>query len=64
MKVDAIDFPLHLIKTYIIKAFEARTSYGAHAMIWDEKMFFPSHEDVFALGDVLNYDCRALSCLL
>lgn len=64
VEINAIDLPLDLIKTNIVKTLEARTTDGSHPMIGDEEMLFPAHEYVLALGNVLDHNCGAPACLL
>lgn len=59
VEVNAIDLSMDLIKTNIIEALKARPGDGAHAMVGDEEVLFPAHENVLALGDVLDDDRRA-----
>lgn len=63
MKINAIYLPLDLIKTYIVKPLETRATDRSHPVIWDQEVLLPAHEDVFALGDVLDDDRGALACL-
>lgn len=64
VEINAIDLPLDLIKTDIVKPLEARATYGSHSVIGDEEMLFPAHEDMLALGNVLYHNCGTPTCLL
>lgn len=52
MKVNAGNGSLDLVKTDIVEPLEAGAGYCAHAMIGDEKVLLPAHEDVIALGEI------------
>lgn len=53
MEVNPADIAADLIKADIIKAFETRAVDLTHAMVRDQEGFFPAHEDVFSLREVL-----------
>lgn len=52
VKVDPGDGSFDLVKTDIVEALETGTGYCAHAMVGDEKVLLPAHEDVIALGEI------------
>lgn len=43
---------MRLVKADIVKPLEARPADRAHAMVREQEVFLPAHEDVLALGDV------------
>ena len=63
VEIYTIDLPLHLIKTYIVETLETRTTDRPHPVVRNQEVLLPAHEDVFALGDVLDDDRGALACL-
>lgn len=52
MEVDAAYGSLHLVKTYVVESFKAGSRDCPNAVIRNEKVLFPSHEHVLALGKV------------
>ena len=58
MEINPTDTPIPLIKTNIIKPFKTRARNGFHAMVGDEEVFFPAHEDVLALLVVFEREGR------
>lgn len=52
MKIYPADGPFNLVKADIVEPFEARSGDSSHAMIRDEEVFLPSHEDVFSLSEI------------
>lgn len=56
MEIYSTDRALQLIETNVIEAFETGTCYRADSMVWDEKMFLPSHKDILLLCDIVNCD--------
>ena len=42
-----------LVEAYIVEAFKASAGNGCDAMVRDQEIFLPSHEDMFSLGKVL-----------
>jgi hypothetical protein len=53
MKIYAADFPGDLTKADVIKTFEAGSRDCPNPVIRHKKVFLPSHEDVFPLGEIL-----------
>lgn len=64
VEINAIDLPLDLIKTNIVKSLETRATDGPHPVIRNEEMLFPAHEDMLALCNVFYHNCGAPTCLL
>jgi hypothetical protein len=54
MEVNPTNTPINLIETDVIKPLETRARNSLHAMIRHEEVFFPAHEDVFALLVILQ----------
>jgi hypothetical protein len=52
MEVNPTNAPTALVEADIIEALEARASDGAHAVVRDEEVLLPAHEDVLALRQV------------
>lgn len=44
--------PLHLIEADIVEPLEAGADDGTHAMVRDQKVLLPAHEEMFALRKV------------
>lgn len=63
VEINAVDLPLYLIKTDIVKPLKARATDGSHPMIRDEEMLLPAHKDMLALGNVLYHHCGTSTCL-
>lgn len=63
MEINPTDFSLHLIETNVIKSFKACSSDCFDPMIGNKEMFFPPHEYVFVLMDILDPD-RAPASLI
>lgn len=63
VEVYPADFSLDLVEADVVEALETRAGYGPNSMIGDQKVFLPSHEDMFSLGGVSNQH-GALACLL
>ena len=55
MEVDALDATRELVEADVIEAFETRTIYGPHSVIWHEKVLLPSHEQVLLLVQVFRH---------
>ena len=53
VKVDAADVARYLVEADVIEAFEASPGDGPHAVVRDQEVFFPTHEDVLPLSKVL-----------
>ena len=53
MEINAADRAPRLVETDVIEPLETRPGYRAHAVVGDEEIFLPPHEDVFPLGKVL-----------
>lgn len=49
MEIDPTDPPIPLIETNIIKTLETRPRDRLHAVIRDQEVLFPAHEDVLTL---------------
>lgn len=54
VKVDAIDLPLHLVKTNVVESLKTSAAYCSYSMVRHQEVFFPTHEDVLALCHVLD----------
>ena len=53
MEVDTADGTIDLVEADVVESLEAGAKNLAYTVIWDEKGFFPPHEDIFALVKVL-----------
>ena len=53
MEVDATDGARNLVEAYVVETFKASSHDLSDPMVWHEKVFFPSHEDVLSLPTVL-----------
>ena len=53
MEINPTDIPTDLIKTDVIEPFKARAQNLPHAMVGYQEGFFPAHEDVFPLREIL-----------
>lgn len=63
MEVDAVDVARHLVEADVVEAFEAGAGDLAHAVVGHEEGFLPAHEDVLALGGVLEVEVGLLGLL-
>jgi len=54
MEVYAAYCPLNLVEANIVKALKTGSSDRSHSVIRDQKVFLPSHEDVFSLRHSRN----------
>ena len=54
MKVDTADMPGFLVEADIIEALKASSIDRLDAMVGDEKMLLPPHEDMLSLGPILE----------
>lgn len=52
MEVDAAHGSRHLVETDVVEPLKAGAGDSAHAMVGYKEVFFPSHKDVLALGEV------------
>lgn len=52
VKIDPGDGSFDLVKTDIVEALETSSGYCAHAMVGDQKVLLPAHEDMIALGEI------------
>ena len=64
VEIYSIHLSLDLIETDIIEPFETGTVDRPDSVIGHEKVFFPAHEDVLALCNVLDGNRGALAGLL
>lgn len=53
VEIHAGDGAFDLVEAYVIKSLKARPRDGPNAVIRHQKIFFPTHEDIFALREVL-----------
>lgn len=60
VKVNPGNRSLHLIKTNVVEAFEAGSGDRPHAMIGNEEVLFPTHEEVLTLGKISKCEIRSL----
>ena len=63
MKVYPAHLPLELVEANVVEALKARSSDGSHAVVRNQEVLFPAHEDVLSLRDVM-YSNASLSSLL
>lgn len=56
MEVDPADGAVHLVETDVVEAFEACAVDLPHPVVRDKEGLLPSHEDVFALVEVLQVE--------
>lgn len=54
VKIDSTHFSLDLVEADIVEALKTRAGYGTHAVVWHQKVFLPSHEDILPLGHISN----------
>lgn len=54
VKVDTLNATRNLIEANIVEAFEARTANCSDAVIWDEEVFLPAHEQMLLLHPILG----------
>lgn len=62
MEINPAHTPHPLIKADVIKPLETRAAYTLHAMIGNEEVFLPPHEQVFAIEVVFERERGALFC--
>jgi hypothetical protein len=58
VEINPTNTPVNLIKTNVIKPLETRARDCLDAVIRHEEVFFPAHEDVFALLVILQREGR------
>lgn len=61
MEIYPADCSFNLVEADVVEPFEARPRDSPHAMIRDEEVFFPPHEDVFSLGEIAVREVGSLS---
>lgn len=59
MEIYPINHPQNLIETDVIESLKTCTGDRAHAVIWHQEVFFPTHKDVFTLSNVFDDNGRA-----
>lgn len=62
VKIDSGHCPFNLVETNIIKALKTRARYSSHAMVRNEEILLPPHEDMLALCKIPIGEIRFL-CL-
>ena len=55
MKINALDAARHLIKADVVEALKTRTIDRLYSVVWDQKVLFPAHEQMFLLHPVLGH---------
>lgn len=60
MEVDAVDIARDLVEADVVEALEAGARDLAHAVVGHEEGFLPAHEDVLALGGILEVEVGLL----
>lgn len=64
VEIDAAHFAFNLVEANIIETLKTGARYCADAVVWHQKMLFPSHEDSFSLGGIANDDGSLTGLLL
>jgi hypothetical protein len=52
MEVNPTDGAFYLIKANVVKPFETCSRYSSNTVIWNQKIFFPPHEDIVSLCEI------------
>lgn len=53
VEVDSADVPRHLVEADVVEPLETGPRDGADAMVWNQKVLLPPHEDILPLCKVL-----------
>lgn len=64
MEIYAADLALELIETDVVEALEASTRNGSNAVVGDQEMLLPTHEDMVFLRRILSRELTILNFLL